>query len=53
MQGKGNILSIRSISLYLHLHVVKAKPRAVIRADAQKYVVTNIKIALIYFENFF
>ena len=37
----------------MHLHVAKAKSRAVTREASQKYDVTNIKIAVIYFENFF
>ena len=37
----------------MHLHVAKAKSRAVTHEASQKYDVTNIKIAVIYFENFF
>ena len=37
---------------FIHLHVAKTKSRAVTREAAQKYDVTNIKIAVIYFENF-
>ena len=35
------------------MHVAKAKSRAVTHEAAQKHDVTNIKIAVIYFENFF
>ena len=38
---------------FIHLHVAKAKSRAVTREAAQKYDVTNIKIVVIYFKNFF
>ena len=35
------------------MHVAKVESRAATREAAQKYGITNIKIAVIYFENFF
>ena len=37
----------------MNLHVAKGKSRAVSHEADQKYDVTNIKIAVIYFQNFF
>ena len=38
---------------FIHLHVAKAKSRAVTRETVQKYDVTKIKIVVVDFENVF